>query len=342
MSVTTRRVYTAQNDHVQIDHFNAEGAVMKENLLTIGLAQRAPLPIGGTLDAFREDVAATLKAHPGIDMLVYPEMHLHSAEHLPETERKAALEAAAVPLTDRFVTELGSVAAQHGIWLVPGSIGERANDGYFNTELLFGPDGKLCVRYRKMFPWRPYEPHKPGTEFVVADVNRRPTTVSLGLSNCYDSWFPEHTRQLAWLGAQAVINVVKTTTSDREQELVLARANAIVNQLYFYSVNCAAPVGRGRSIAIDPEGYVLAEAGCGEQTLVVPFNPGRLAMVRRVGTCGLTRPWDQFDPADTPINLPMYDGRIDPNRWSPQAFKQRVLPDPPYFRRTNASDSPLQ
>lgn len=291
---------------------------MDRGVLVIGLAQRAPLPVGQSLDAFRDDVARTLGAHPEIEMLVYPEMHLHDAGHLPEAERAEVLEAAAVALDDPFVTELGSVAAEHGIWLVPGSIGERAGDGYFNTELLFDPEGALRAHYRKMFPWRPFEPHRPGTEFVVAELDAGGGRHgSIGLSNCYDAWFPEHSRQLAWLGADAIVNVVKTTSQDREQELVLARANAIVNQVYMFSVNCAAPVGRGRSIAVDPEGWVIGEAGLGEDTLVVRYDPDRVISVRRDGTSGTNRPWAQFLPGDDPVPLPMYEGRIDPGRWAP-------------------------
>jgi predicted amidohydrolase len=114
-----------------------------------------------------------------------------------------------------------------------------------------------------------------------------------------------------------VVNVVKTTSQDREQELVLARANAIVNQLYVLSVNCAAPAGRGRSIAVDPEGWVLGEAGLGEDTLIVHYEPERVARVRRTGTSGTNRLWEQFSPDDEPIPLPMYGGRIDPARWAP-------------------------
>lgn len=293
---------------------------MARDKLVIGLAQRTPLPAGSGLERFREDVAATLAEHPGIEMLVYPEMHLHDAGHLPEPERAAALEAAAVALDDPFVAELGGIAAAHGIWLVPGSIGERSADGYFNTELLFDPRGVLRASYRKMFPWRPFEPHRPGTEFVVAELGAAGWDHgAVGLSNCYDAWFPEHTRQLAWLGADLVVNVVKTTSQDREQELVLARANAIVNQLYVLSVNCAGPTGRGRSIAVDPEGWVIGEAGLGEDTLIVHYDPERVARVRRSGTSGTNRLWEQFSPDDEPIPLPMYGGRIDPARWAPRS-----------------------
>jgi formamidase len=53
----------------------------------------------------------------------------------------------------------------------------------------------------------------------------------VGLAICYDGFFPEVIRQLAWLGAEVVIQPTLTTTSDREAELIAARANAIFNQL---------------------------------------------------------------------------------------------------------------
>ena len=119
------------------------------------------------------------------------------------------------------------------------------------------PDGTIAASYRKVFPWRPYERYRPGTRFVTADLAG---VGRVGLSVCYDSWFPEHTRHLAWMGAEVMVNVVKTTTVDRAQELVLARANAIVNQVFFVSVNAAAPVGRGQSLVVDPEGLVRVAA----------------------------------------------------------------------------------
>ncbi|WP_418907545.1 carbon-nitrogen hydrolase family protein [Glutamicibacter endophyticus] len=287
---------------------------MAEELI-VGLAQRTPLPLTDPLPAFTDDVAATLRRYGSIDMLIYPEMHLHGSEHLPEAERPAAMERAAVALNDPFVTRLGEIAAAHRIWLCPGSIGELdAAGSYFNTQLLFAPDGTLVAHYRKMFPWRPFEPHQPGTEFVVAELEG---VGRAGLSICYDAWFPEHSRHLAWLGADAILNIVKTTSEDREQELVLARANAIVNQVYVLSVNCAHPVGRGRSIAVDPEGHVLGEAGLGEDTIIARVDPEKVQRVRATGTAGTNRVWSQFRHGDSPIPLPMYNGALEPTRWSP-------------------------
>jgi len=290
---------------------------MREEPLMVGLAQRAPLPIGASLGEFARDVEDTLRVHPEIGLLVYPELHLCGSEHLPEEERASALEAAALPLDVDWIQQIGAIAAEHGIWLCPGSVGERGDDnGYYNTQLLFDPDGVLRARYRKIFPWRPFEPHDIGTEFVVEPLTQGGHA---GLSICYDIWFPEHGRQLAWLGADLVLNIVKTTTPDREHELVLVRANAIMNQQMVVSVNCAAPVGRGRSLAVDAEGYVLGEAGLGPQTLIVPFRPSAVAGVREAGTLGRNRLWHQFRPYDPEVPLPMYQGRIDPRSWRPRS-----------------------
>ena len=52
-------------------------------------------------------------------------------------------------------------------------------------------------------------------------------------------------------------------------EVVLARANAIVNQVFVASVNAAGPAGVGRSLVVDPEGRVRVEAVGAEATVAV-------------------------------------------------------------------------
>lgn len=311
--------------------------------MTVGLAQRSPIQTtdagGWDLDAFADDVRATLAEHPGIDVLVYPELHLCGVDRLPESERTAALWTAAkrIAAETEEIQGLGRLAREHGIWLVPGSVCERGEDArgelLFNTQLVFAPTGELTATYRKIFPWRPFEPYTPGTEFVVTEiVTESPAGADspavtakavAGLSICYDAWFPEVTRHLAWMGAEIVLNVVQTTTPDRAQELVLARANAIVNQTFTVSVNCAAPLGEGQSIVVDPEGTVLAEAGREPATLVVTLDLDHVDRVRAHGTAGTNRMWSQFREGDLPIPLPLYGGRIDPETWHPR------VPGPP-------------
>jgi hypothetical protein len=98
---------------------------------------------------------------------------------------------------------------------------------------------------------------------------------------------------------------------------VLARANAIVNQVFMASVNCAAPVGTGRSLLVDPQGNVRSEtAGDSDTTLTDVIDLDEVANVRRLGTAALNRPWQQFRPEDQPLALPLYEGRMDPATWA--------------------------
>lgn len=280
--------------------------------LRLAGVQAAPRPIGADLGPFATEVAA--RAAAGARLVVYPELHLFGPEAHPEVSRNDALRASAVPLHGDFVKELGAIAREAGVWLVPGSICERGPAGeLFNTALAFAPDGSLAAAYRKVFPWRPTEPYDPGDRFVVFDLDGS----VVGLDICYDAWFPEVSRHLAWMGAEVIVNVVKTTTPDREQEVVLARANSIANQVFTASVNTAGPIGRGRSVVVDPEGGVVAEsAGDEEAVLTVDLDLDHVARVREHGTAGVNRMWSQFLPGDAAIPLPLYAGRIDPAGWT--------------------------
>lgn len=237
----------------------------------------------------------------------------------PRRERPgdlAAPEDAAEPLDGKRDAAFAKLAGDLGIWLVPGSVYERGTDDRIhNTAPVYSPQGERLAAYRKICPWRPYETTTPGNRFEVVDLAG---VGRIGLSICYDTWFPEISRHLAWMGAELIVNVVRTPTSDRAQEVVLSRANAISNQVFVASVNSAAPSGIGRSLVIDPQGTVRAEAvDAGDSTLTDVIDLDEVSNVRRYGTAGLNRIWDQFRPGDPALELPLYGGRIDPATWNP-------------------------
>lgn len=270
---------------------------------------------------FAADVREQLEFEPATQMLVYPELHLFCASATDPQLKTEQLRAAAITLDDDEVTALRAIARENGIWLIPGSVVERSSTGdIFNTAIVINPSGELVASYRKMFPWRPYEPFTAGTDFTVFDID---DVGRFGLSICYDSWFPEVSRSLAWMGADIVINLVLTTTPDRAQELVLARANSIVNQTFTVCVNAAGPIGVGDSLIVGPEGEVLTELiGADPGRLTLDFSTERVEFVRENGTAGSNRMWDQFLPADKPLALPVYHGHIDPRIWKPKSHTQ--------------------
>ena len=100
---------------------------------------------------------------------------------------------------------------------------------------------------------------------------------------------------------------------------MLAQANAIVNQVFMLSVNAAGPVGAGGSIVCDPEGTVVADLPTADPGLIrIEVDLDAVSRVREVGTEGFNRMWSQMAPDDPVIDLPIYQGRIDPTRWQPR------------------------
>lgn len=286
--------------------------------LPLAVVQAVPHSVDAPLDDFAADVTTLLESLPQTKLAVYPELHLCGADDASQ-DRRARLDEAAEPLNGPRCRRLAELAGDLGVWLVPGSVCERGDDGHlYNTAVVFSPDGQLVASYRKIFPWRPYEPYEPGDRFVVFDMAGYGR---MGFSICYDAWFPEVTRHLAWLGAEVILNLVKTTTRDRAQELVLARANAIVNQVFVVSVNCAGPVGTGQSLVVDPEGAVRV-AATSENPVVLTdvLDLDHVTRVHTHGTAGLNRMWDQFIESDRPLELPLYQGRIDPKLWKIQGL----------------------
>jgi formamidase len=289
---------------------------------TLSIAGLQAAPVTGdpvaTVELYAEQVAGARRAVGHLDLVLAPELYLSAPPDLLARDSGYA-DRVAVEIPGPLTERLESIAAENGVWLIPGSVYERGDDGAIhNTALAISPDRGLVARYRKMFPWQPGEHTKPGTRFVVFDID---DVGRAGLAICYDGFFPEVFRQLAWLGAEVVFQPTLTTTSDRAAELVTARANAIVNQLYVVNVNAAAPAALGRSLVVDPEGLVRVEAGATEELVTDVLDFDAVARVREFGTAGVSRMWQQLDRgAAAEVELPMYaGGRIQPRPLSPES-----------------------
>ncbi|MYW69771.1 carbon-nitrogen hydrolase family protein [Streptomyces sp. SID8379] len=276
--------------------------------LAIAALQTTPVPhdLEATWQRFADQVRSTRDLFPHVQLVVVPELLLAAEGALLQPAPDDWMEQAAVtvpgPLTDRIC----ALAVETGLWLIPGSVYERTEDGrLYNTALAISPQGEIAARYRKVFPWQPYEKTTPGHEFTVFDF---PGAGRVGLAVCYDGSFPETVRQLAWLGAEIVIQPTLTPTRDREMELVCARANAWTNQVYVVNVNAADPAGVGQSAVVDPEGIVRQQAGPGEETLVDVLDLDTVTRVRRYGSAGINRPWSQLARYGESVRLPMYGG----------------------------------
>jgi predicted amidohydrolase len=260
-----------------------------------------PFAIAGmqqSLSALHENVSrmdvrlgVLMKVYPWVQMVVFSEL----APFGPLTTF-------ARPLPNDTEAHFCKLAARHGIWLIPGSMFESHEGRIYNTATVINPAGEVVARYRKMFPFYPYEEGVTGgDDFVVFDV---PDVGRFGLSICYDMWFPETSRTLAAMGAEVILHPTLTSSIDRDVELAMVRATAAQPQCFLFDVNGLGDGGIGRSIVAGPNGEVLHQAGGAEEMFPLEIDLDRVRRGREIGLRGLGQPLKSF--RDRNVHFPVY------------------------------------
>ncbi len=182
---------------------------------------------------------------------------------------------------DLTLAGLRAEAAEHGIWLLIGSLALKTDDpdGRFaNRSFLISPKGDIAAQYDKihMFDvqlsdeegYRESKGYRPGTRAVVAQMGE----IRLGMTVCYDVRFPALHRKLAQAGANVLsVPAAFAVPTGRAHWEVLLRARAIENGCF---VLAPAQTGThamhdngqprqtfGHSMAIAPWGEVILDAG---------------------------------------------------------------------------------
>ncbi len=233
------------------------------------------------LELMKLKLDITMNLYPWVQMVVFSELCAygpltHTAQEIP----------------GHFEFEMQAMAKKYGIWLLPGSIFEKYEHRIYNTATVINPYGEVVSRYRKMFPFYPYEVGvTPGNDFCLFDV---PDVGKFGVTICYDMWFPETIRTLAVMGAEVILHPTMTGTIDREIELSIVRAMATVNQCFFFDVNGLDSGGSGISVVCGPDGRVLYQAGGTEEIFPLEIAIDRVQRSRELGVLRLGQPLKSF------------------------------------------------
>lgn len=282
---------------------------------------------------FKLDVL--MNTYPWVQMVMFSELCtygplIHHAVELPG------------PLEDEFA----QMARKHGIWLLPGSVFEKRNGNVYNTSMVFTPEGELVGRYRKMFPFLPYEEGVTGgNEFFYFDV---PDVGRFGVSICYDMWFPETTRTLAALGCEVILHPTLTGTIDREIELSIVRASAAINQCFIFDFNGLYAGGNGHSIVCGPDGREIYKASTGEEMVPIEIDVSRVERSRQYGVLRLGQPLKSFRDRNVQFTiyepgkrLPYLDGLGPLKKQSRLDKIGKIIENPePFTPETNYQPAP--
>jgi omega-amidase len=175
---------------------------------------------------------------------------------------------------------MSEVARTLQITLVGGSIPERSGGKLYNTCCIFGTDGKLKGKHRKIHLFDIDIPGKiTFQESKTFTAGQNPTIVDtdvgrIGIGICYDIRFQELAMLYAARGAQLLCypGAFNMTTGPLHWEL-LQRARAADNQLF---VTTCAPardtsagyVSWGHSTLVGPFGEVIATTEHEETTII--------------------------------------------------------------------------
>jgi predicted amidohydrolase len=246
---------------------------------------------GDNMDSMLAEIDAVAWRFPWVSMVVLGELNAFGSD-------PALAEPMPGPTEERFC----EIARKHSIWLIPGSMMEADKGLIYNTTPVIDPDGEVVARYRKLFPWLPYEDAAtPGNQFTVFDV---PDVGRFGISICYDMWFPETIRAMAWMGAEVILHPSLTSTIDRDAEIAMIRAHAAMNQVYFFDVNVAGPLGVGQSCVAGPGGEVIYQAEKSREIIPIKIDFNYLHEVRKDGWQNLGQPLKSF--RDSTVQFPQY------------------------------------
>lgn len=190
-------------------------------------------------------------------------------------------------------TVLSALAAELNIYLIGGSLPELADGNIYNTSYVYGRQGQLLAKHRKVHLFDINV--EGGQRFMESDTLSPGNTITtfetefgtMGLCICFDMRFEELARCMCLRGAKVLFvpAAFNMTTGPAHWELMF-RQRAVDNQCFTVGVSpardeSASYVAYGNSIAVDPWGSVLCRAGGEKTTLFVELNLSRIDAVRR-------------------------------------------------------------
>jgi N-carbamoylputrescine amidase len=270
---------------------------MKSRVLSVGLVQAKverdkPKTVEKTAERIRE------AARRGAKLVCLQE--LFASEYFCQSEDHAQFELAE-PIPGPTTEAMAKVAKETVVSIVVPLFERRAAGVYHNSLAVVGPSGEILGQYRKMhIPDDPLFYEKfyftPGDLGFVSVATPGAT---VGPLICWDQWYPEAARLTALRGAEILVYPTAIGWHPSEKAdygasqlsawQTIQRAHAIANGVFVVAVNRVGHEGAkgggiefwGHSFVADPFGVVLAEAGEGEEVLVVECDLGRVEEVRR-------------------------------------------------------------
>lgn len=219
---------------------------------------------------------------------------------------------------------LKDMAAEHGVWMLIGSVAVKRDDGLINNRsYLIDDAGNIAARYDKVHlfdvdlaggeSYRESDVIKPGDQAVLIDT----PFGRLGLTICYDIRFPQLYRTLAKAGADILFAPAAFTRKTGQAHWhTLVTSRAIETGSYLVApCQCGEQNGKlkryGHSLIVGPWGEILADGGEDKGVIIADINLEKVAEARE------SIPALQHDRLFEISVLPREDSSAEETRLSP-------------------------
>jgi len=194
--------------------------------------------------------------------------------------------------------------------IVAGSISEKGPNGQvYNTSVVLSPEGKCLAKHRKVhlfdidipgkMTFKESETLTGGANLTTVSVPIGDKAVRIGIGICYDVRFPELSLAMRNNGAHILVfpGAFNTTTGPMHWALLM-RARAVDTQCFVLACSPSRnPDGYpayGHSMAVDPRGNILAEAGHEPEMVMAKLPLSDVLEVRKQIPVGFQRRHDVY------------------------------------------------
>ncbi len=193
--------------------------------------------------------------------------------------------------TDYYINHFSNLAREKETIIVAGSLPEKDGDKVYNTSFVFGQDGKLLGKHRKVYLYDVNLEHLKTNESDRFNRGDSATVIEtpfgkFGLLICYDLRFDHLFTECAKNGAHTILLPASfsNVTGPKHWETLL-KARALDSQCFV--LGCGAAQNDqvkfhpyGHSLFVSPDGAILDTLDGDEGILYINYNPEEVYKLR--------------------------------------------------------------